>query len=361
MADATGGVGRAMAAHLPRRPRDLPTDVVRPGTASADWDEIVTGRDLPRAYDPPEGFVASANDRPADRTPVPVGFFFSPDERVRRLRQALAPGARIDPADLAMLHADVGMPSAPALRDLLSGLLDPPDLGQGAAPHDALDALRAWDGRHDRDSAGALAFELLLYHFIHHLHGDDGLAIYRASLQPLALLREDVARLPDDRLRTAAASALDAAAPAFARYRTWGAMHRLRLAHPLGHLPLIGRRWRFADLPVGGSNETLMKTAHGLSSGRHGVGFGANARLIADMADPDATHFVILGGQDGRFGSDAFLDQLDAWRAGNYRTLPLTARAVATAFPAVAHFGPCPGTERPAPPLTRSFTLRRRQ
>ncbi|MGB0514432.1 MAG: ATP-grasp domain-containing protein, partial [Wenzhouxiangellaceae bacterium] len=48
-------------------------------------------------------------------------------------------------------------------------------------------------------------------HLIHRLHGDDGLAVYRASLQPWDLLREDVAAVPEDRLRAAAAAALAAA------------------------------------------------------------------------------------------------------------------------------------------------------
>lgn len=359
LAEASGRVGRMMAAHLPRRPPGTPEDVVRPPERLGDWDRPVTARDLLRVHDPAEGYVASANDRPAGPTPVPVGFFFSPDERIRRLREVLGGTEAVGPATLEALHVDVAMPSAPAMRDLLVDLLRP--AATRAVPRVAapFQALEAWDGRHDADSKGALAFELLLNHLIHRLHGAHGLAIYRASLQPWDLLREDAAAMPEDRLRAAAAAALAAAARPFARYRTWGGMHRLRLAHPLGQLPVIGRRYRFADLPVGGSNETLMKTAHGLSDRRHAVRFGANARLIADLADPDATRFVLLGGQDGAFGSAALLDQVADWRAGGYRPLPLTPKAVEAAFPTLVQFEPPSGTRGGGSPLIRSTETER--
>ena len=43
-----------------------------------------------------------------------------------------------------------------------------------------------------------------------------------------------------------------------------------------------------------------MKSAHGLVRGRHPASYGSQARFIADLSDPDASWFVLLGGQDGR-------------------------------------------------------------
>lgn len=326
-ADATGKVGQAMAAHLPRRPAAAPDDLVIAPDALSNWKTVVTARDLPQRYDPEEGFVASANDRPIERMAVPVGFFFSPDERVARLRAALGANATVTLADLAALHRDVAMPSAPAVRDLLLGALGDADRPSAGALEDAL---RRWDGVHRADSEGALAFELFLYHFIHQLHGDDGMAFYRGSLQPWDLLREDMRALPRARTRAAAKSAASAAARTFEKYRCWGDLHRIRLSHPFAGVPLLGRRYVFSDAPAGGSNETLMKTAHGLSDGPHAVGFGANARFLADLGDPDENYVVLLGGQDGWLGSTTFADQFDLWQRGEYCRLPLrpeTARA----------------------------------
>lgn len=322
-ADAVGKVGQAMAAHLPRRPVATPDDLVIAPEAIGNWHTIVTARDLPQRYNPDEGFVASANDRPVEQMAVPVGFFFSPDERISRLRAALSANATVTLADLAALHRDVAMPSAPALRDLLLSALGRAEDGNEAPVGVLVGALRRWDGVHGVESQGALAFELFLFHFLHHLHGEDGMALYRGSLQPWDLLREDMNALSPARLAAAARSAAVAAAQTFAKYRCWGDLHRIKLSHPFAGIPLLRRRYVFSDLPVGGSNETLMKTAHGLSAGPHTVGFGANARFLADLGDPDETYVVLLGGQDGWLGSTTFADQFDLWQRGAYCRLPL--------------------------------------
>jgi penicillin amidase len=333
-ADAEGRVGQAMAAHLPRRPPALPPDLTLPPDALSNWESIVTGRELPARYDPEEGFVASANDRPRTAMTVPVGFFFSPEERAARLRAALSANPAVTVEDLKALHRDVAMPSSPALRDMLLAAIDAAGCGQGGGPEaQVVAALRGWDGRHDAESRGALAFELLLCHFLHRLHGEDGMAVYRASLQPMALMREDMERLPPGRIAQAAADAVARAAPTLAAHRCWGDIHRLRLEHPLARLPLVGRRFVFADRPVPGSNETLLKTAHGLSDGPHRVTFGANARFIADMADPDANLVVLAAGQDGWAGSSTFADQFDLFMRGEYCRLPLRPETARATFP----------------------------
>jgi penicillin amidase len=50
------------------------------------------------------------------------------------------------------------------------------------------------------------------------------------------------------------------------------------------------------------------------------------------MSDPDANHFVLLGGQDGWLGSTSFADQVPLWRRGDYVTIPLTPTAVRERF-----------------------------
>src|SRR5690606_29499769 len=157
-------------------------------------------------------------------------------------------------------------------------------------------------------SKGALAFELIAYHFILARHGRRNLAAYLATWDPWALLREDLAHTDRARVRAAVHQAARRAEAAFIRLGTWGEAHRLRLTHAFASAPRTGRRFRFADLPTGGSNETVMKTAYGFAPGRHRVRLGANARHISDLGDPDANWFVLLGGQDGWLGSANFLD-----------------------------------------------------
>ena len=119
----------------------------------------------------------------------------------------------------------------------------------------------------------------------------------------------------------------------FVRLRHWGAAHRLRLAHPFGAIPAIGRRFRFIDWPWPGSSDTVFKSAHGLVTGRHAVAYGSNARYLFDLSDLDGNRLVLLGGQDGMPGSPAFLDQTELFRRGEYITVPLDPATARANFP----------------------------
>jgi penicillin amidase len=324
-ADADGHVGKLIAATVPRRPPGPPPDFVQPPAAAGAWDELVGSRDLPAVLDPPQGFVVSANDRP-EGAPVPLGYIFSPEDRYRRMSALLAAGDKVDVEQLSALQRDVLAPSALKMRDRMIAAL-------GAAARGPLvAALAQWDGRYAEDSAGALAFELLLHHFVAAFYDEGRLAAYLSNWRTRSLILEDMAAAPAGRLADAMTRAAEEAAPAFARLGTWGEMHRLRLAHPLGQLPLVGRRYRFADLPAAGNSETVMKTAHGFAGDRHGVRYGSTARHVSDLADPDANYFVLLGGQDGWINSSTFSDQLDLWRRGGYVRVPLGLDAVRRDF-----------------------------
>ena len=327
-ADVQGRVGQCMAAKLPRRPHGPPSDLFAPRTARRHWQRFATATTLPRTLAPEGGYVASANNRPDEAGDVPVGFFFSPDDRVRRLRMVLEDLDRVSVEHLKALQRDVAVPSAPELRDRL---LEAAERAGASAPQ-LFARLEAWDGRYDADSRGALAFELLLHHLACALRGADGVALYTAGWEPWAILRDDLDRTDPGRLADALREAVGKAARDAARFGSWGTLHRLRLMHPLGLIPALGRRWRFMDEPAAGGNETLMKTAHGLKGGVHGAQLGSCARYVCDFADPDANGFALLGGQDGWLGSDGFLDQMDLWREGRYVPVPLRAEAARAMF-----------------------------
>ena len=332
-ADANGHVGQTMAAHLPRRALGRPADMVLEPDATAHWNEVVTGRELSARFDPAAGYLASANNRGA-HAEVPVGYFFSPNDRIERLSELLESRQSIGVDDLARVQRDVYMASAVALRDRFVARLESPGLSGRLDPeHKQLVArLAAWDGHYSEDSQGALAFELLLHHFVEAYYDETALDAYSAAGRMLKLIRDDVAGADESALAPVLVAALDKAAEAAEGFTGWGDMHRLGLAHPLSFLPLIGSRYRFADLPAAGSRSTVMKTAHALTGERHFTRYGSNARHISDLSDDDRNYFVLLGGQDGWFGSTTFMDQVALWQRGDYVEVPLRLDTVRAKF-----------------------------
>ena len=343
-ADADGNIGQVMAAWLPAR-RGTPADVFLDTDAhDASWGTMLSGADLPHSFNPEAGFLASANNRPPE-TETPIGFFFSPDDRVRRMAALIGSEGAVSVETLKALQRDVHMSSSAKLRDLFVSLLDRlgPSAAADAKGAEAIGRLRDWDGAYRRESSGAVAFERFRADFAARFYalrdGEDRAAPLAAMRRGTALLEGDIAAADEALLRQALAAGLRAAADGLDAFADWGDMHRLRLAHPLSRLPLVGRRYRFADEGVGGSSETLMKTAHGTAAGRHTVTYGSNARHISDMSDPDGNYFVLLGGQDGRFNSSTVLDQWELWRRGDYVRMPLTLSAVRKSFPHALSLG----------------------
>ena len=305
-----GKATRVIAAHLPRRPnRPMAALVCPPGEA---WglDDLVYAADTDLAE---EGALVSANDQPAP-LPVPAGFFFSLPERARRMADLLS-GPSITPAEMRALQADLLQPRSLALRDVLLARLPAPPPGCRAA----WTALAAWDGRYDTGSTGALVFEVTVAAIARRIMPRRTLKLLLVIWSGRAIVADRVQHAAPD----AVAAGLRKAARVLRRFGTWGGVHRLALRHPLAALPGVGRWFSEPAAAIPGSNDTLNKTGHGPVYGRHRVTFGACARHLSDLSDPDANGFVLLGGQDGWLGSANAADQVGLWRAGETITVPL--------------------------------------
>jgi penicillin amidase len=331
-AAASGRIGRVMAARLPRRDAGPSDDIaVAPGRSDG-WDAPMSSGALPQIADPPEAIITSANERPPQDSPS-VGLHFAPRDRKQRLDQLLAAADRLSVEAAAQIQRDVHWQSALAQCRQILTWLDSAGVSHGKSQyHPVIDALTRWDGCYDEASSGALVFEILFYHLVRRLVPRRHRAMYGAAWGARRLLWDDVVAADDERRQRGLHYALKKVARAIGNDETWGSRHRLRLGHPLAILPVIGRTWRFADLPSGGTTDTLMKTAHALTNRRHSIRYGSIARHISDCSDPDQNYFVLLGGQDGWWGSTTFLDQLSLWRRGAYIVVPLRPQTAALTF-----------------------------
>ena len=314
-AGALGRAGRTVAAHLPRRPTGPMPSLVCPANRVWSLDDLICATDLPQDE---AAIVVSANDRPA-ASPVPIGFFFAPSDRMRRL-QALLASRPVTPETMHALQQDVLHPAAITLRDALLARCPP----ISARTARARAALAEWDGAYTRGSEGALVFEALVAGLARRMIPPPRLRALSAIWTGRAIIAERIAQQASP---AAIKIALDGAARILRRHNSWGAAHRLALRHPLASLPLLGYRYAVPDLSAPGSNDTLHKTGHGLVAGRHQVTFGAGARHLSDLSDPNANRFVLLGGQDGWLGSANARDQVPLWRSGDAIAVPLDAEA----------------------------------
>ena len=330
-ADVKGNIGQLTATHLPKRSKDLPADLVRPLSDAKAWDEIVTSRDLPSSYNPADGFLASANNRGAEAE-VPVGYFFSADDRVTRLQQLLGGMAKVTADDLKRVQMDTFSASSAQMRDAFVSRVRIDTLSLTPDQKQALEAIAAWDARYDRASAGAVAFEAAMAKFLPASFPAHEITAFDAAGSAYAKFAPGVAALEKGPFAKAALEALTSSVEARAKYAAWGDMHRMIVQAQFASIPVIGGRYVFDDVPAAGSSETILKTDHDISAERHPTRYGAQARHVSDLADPDANWFVMLGGNDGWYNSSTFRDQVEAFQNGRSFQVPLKIETVRATF-----------------------------
>jgi penicillin amidase len=336
-ATSSDRIGRLMAVRVPRRSQRMSEGIVVQPMANDGWDAPVGSAELPQTLDPDVGFITSANERPRHCGAL-VGDLFSAGDRKQRLEELLSSMNRVSFDAVARIQRDTfWKPSREQCRQLLAWLENP---RLGTRQRRFVDTVSAWDGCYASDSRGALAFELWCFYLAQLLVPARRWAIYSASWGTRRLLWDDVHSADPPRRNRAVRDALRKAANAIGARETWGDRHRLRLGHLLALVPVLGHAWYFTDLPSGGGAETLMKTAHTLTHRRHAASYGSMARHISDLSDLDRNYFVLLGGQDGWFGSTTFLDQVSLWQQGKYITLPLRAETARATYRHVTRLEP---------------------
>jgi len=367
VAERSGRIAHLFATRLPGRPLERPRDLITtPAESDRAWRRRFDATTLPARIEPEAGFLASANDRPTLASPTPIGFFFGGPDRIQRLRELLAdpgrerPGRRDRKADddrprererererdterdpspafdlerLATVQRDVVSVSAREIMRLLES--------HGAAPP----RLTGFRGAYPATSEQALLFEAFLVELSRELAASPDTpqvtAAKRSSAGPSlgsggsrkAGLLARLERLDSEAVRGVAFRAARAADLAALDDQRWGDRHRFGLAHPFARIPVLGRRHAIRDRPAPGSFETLQKTAHPFTIDRHTSDFGSQSRHRSDLADPDANHFVLLGGNDGWIGSPNFHDQVALWRRGESIRMPLREAVIEREFP----------------------------
>ena len=120
---------------------------------------------MPRLADPPRGWIATANNRPApDDFPYPLSGTWSSGHRARRIRQMLEAKPVLDRDDVMEMHQDaLSLRAVECLPRLLAWLRSWSESRRATAGIAAAVAhLEAWDCRMEPDRVGGLDLQRVL-------------------------------------------------------------------------------------------------------------------------------------------------------------------------------------------------------
>jgi penicillin amidase len=302
------------------------------GYSSADY---VPFDDMPNAFDPPSGFLATANARvTTEKNKYPITFEWVDPYRVERIYKALEGRGGLVPKDMLVVQTDVYSEVDQELGQRIAYAIEHTQ-GVDERLQQAAALLRDWDGRLTADSAAAsivTTTRKALWPMI--LEPKLGKAweeyqwLEKDFAEEEIVMRAKPQWLPKnyknwDELLTAAVrkGMDDGKAPGDVRKWAYGSWHVVDIEHPLSKfLPVVGRIAGTGEQPQTGDTTTVKQV---------GRAFGPSQRFTMDWSDVDGSTQNIVLGESGNPYSPYYRDQWNDWYGGTTFAFAFTDKAVA--------------------------------
>lgn len=346
-ADIKGNIGWVAAGKTPRRV-NFDGLMPVPGDGRYEWQGFLSLDELPRAYQPKQGFFATANhmnlppDYPVNERRV--GFEWSDSARWQRITDVLAANTKVTLADAMDLQND----DTTMLGRRLVKLLQPLSSDDANVKH-GLDLLKPWDARDAADSAAAAVFEVWIANHLGPVllkttapKAADLIAPEASSIPALvaALESPDASfgadpaaardRILRDSLGAAVADVTSKLGPDPSTWR-WGRLHVAKFDHAL--MPLADKataaQLSVGPLAYGGAANVPRAATYRRADYR--LLSGASFRMVLDVGNWDASRTINTPGQSGDPFSGHYRDLAPLWATGQYVPLLYSLSAVEAA------------------------------
>jgi penicillin amidase len=291
---------------------------------------------MPNAFDPPSGFLATANSRvTTEKSTHLLTHEWADPYRIERIYKLLEGRDHLTPADLLAVQTDIYSEVDQELAHRFAYAIEhTPDADDRLRQAAAL--MRAWDGRLTTDSAAAsivtqtrrALWPLILepklgkeiaaqYHWGESNFAEEEI-IMHASPDWLPFYYKNWDALLTDAVRK---GMKDGHAPSDVARWSYGSWHVIDIEHPLAaFLPLVGRVAGTGEQPLSGDTTTVKQVGRAL---------GPSQRFTMDWSNIDGSTENIVLGESGNPYSPYFRDQWNDWYNGTTFALPFTPAAVA--------------------------------
>jgi len=331
--DDQGHIAYHAIGHLPLRPAGLAGVPIE--DAAHEWQGYIPFNEMPNSFNPPSGFLATANSRVTiDSSPHPVTLEWADPYRAQRIYKALQGRDKLTPKDMLALQTDIYSEVDQEIGHRLAYAIDHTP-GSDDRLRKAADLMRSWDGRLTTDSAAASIVTKARYAFwpliLQPKLGKDAEWYLWATsnfAEEEIIMHGNADWLPStyknwDALLTAAVrkGMEDGKAPGDVAVWRYGNWHVVDIEHPLASfLPIVSRIAGTGPQPLSGDTTTVKQV---------GLAFGPSQRFTIDWSDVDGSTQDIVLGQSGDPYSPYFKDQWDDYYSGNTFAFPFSTQAVA--------------------------------
>jgi len=349
--DRAGNIGLYCAAGIPIREGN-PAFIFPGETSLYDWKGIVPFEQLPHSFNPPEGFVASANNKTVGADyPYYISDWFELPSRYNRIVEMINKTDKHNISSFRLMQTDqhskwaekilsAALPLVSEQNELLKG-------------NQVFQSLKTWDFNYSVESTEATLFEIFYLEMKRAIFQDEmGEDLYKNFLTDDSFskfgidkivsgkpytwcddigtpaITEDFADIVEVSLVRAIETLDSLLGPDQMNWK-WGQIHKVSFTHPLGSVNILKKIFNLERGPysVGGSNHTVCPYSF-QSSFPFKTITGASERHIFDCSDWDKSLTVIPTGESGIPASDFFCNQSDMYINMEYHQDPFSRESV---------------------------------
>lgn len=320
-ADVDGNIGYHAGGKLPIR-RNYQGDVPVDGSSGDyEWDGFIPFDELPQAYNPPEGFIVTANQNPFPPDyPYHVNGRFASPYRSRQILDMLrSSGNKLNPEDGLRIQKDVysGFDKFLA-RQIVAAYED--RKGANKSLDAAATMLAAWNGQMDRDRPEPLIADLTWQYLRKAIgrraspeHGE----LWDVPMTP-AVVEKILRDRPSDWFGDYKELLLRCFADGMEEGRRmqgadpkrwkWGRYMFLAVNNPVvSRVPLVGKYFNIGPVPLSGGATSVKQTT---------LKLGPSERMNASPGNWDASLLNLPFGESGHIASSHYRDEWDAYYNG---------------------------------------------
>ncbi|GAA3391390.1 penicillin acylase family protein [Cryptosporangium minutisporangium] len=338
-ADVEGNIGYQAPGTIPVRGSGDGLYPAPGWNPSYDWTGAVPFAQMPYAYNPPAGYVVTANQAPVREGAGPMlGYDWDygyRSARIDALLQADFAAGKVDTDDLSAIQLDAWSGLAPELVPALTQVKlagDVPPRMQRAR-----ELLTRWDYHQSESSAAAAYFNAVWRHLLLRTFDElpddqppDGGSRWFEVVTGLLRTPDSPwwdergtgpVERRDDVLRAALRDASDELTERLGDDPSdwrWGDLHTLTIRNQsLGEsgIGMVEALFNRGPYPVAGGSSLVNATGWDLAEG-YEVTWVPSMRMVVDLADLDRSRWVNLTGESGHAFSDHYTDQVELWRNG---------------------------------------------
>lgn len=340
-ADTSGNIGYSSAGLVPLRVNIADENTAGfPSGGEIEWKGFVPYNELPSSFNPPEGYIVTANNKPQKNYQYYISNLYEPHYRAERIEEMIISSPVMTEDEMKLMQRDVySIQAKDFCRFLFEAFGDTANLTGDVRTY--LDLLKNWDYEFKTASTAATLFSEFEIQLYKNLYRDIlGEEIFENYLFLKNIPVRNTARLLQQsssavfennfsKEQILRKSFYDAVSALITKYGSdqnkwqWGEVHTVKMKHPLGIVPALSSMLNIGPFKISGSGTTVNNLEYSffasLKNGEFESNLGPSMRMITDLSRVNEYLSIIPTGQSGQPLHQNYNDQARLWLNGDYK------------------------------------------